>query len=217
MPLCTGEGSEVVRGGGKGVREGGCEGEKQRKEKTPVGEEEEEEEEEGEEGERARSPSDNVSSLCISINLYWCQYRYSDIMFSKVPTIHISLFSSKHPYNIVLSTCCQLNAFLTINSFFSLQQILQMTIVKNLDTGDSFPLSVVDEKIPLRNPLNQHLYRRTAAAMYVTTRTDVRGTRILSREKTLAKPSMRISGTVHKNLQPCFSTKLAKVYFCLLW
>ena len=44
-----------------------------------------------------------------------------------------------------------------------LQQILQMTIVKNLDTGDSFPLSVVDEKIPLGNPLNQHLYRRTAA------------------------------------------------------
>ena len=87
----VGEGSEVVRGGGEGVREGGCEGEKQHKEKTPVGEEEEEEEEEGE---RARSPSDNVSSLSeCSINVYWCPYRYLILCSVKWLLFTLSPFS----------------------------------------------------------------------------------------------------------------------------
>jgi hypothetical protein len=54
--------------------------------------------------------------------------------------------------------------FLTPLFFFTLQAILESTMIKNLDTGEVMPLSAAEERIPRGHgwsPLSEHLLRRT--------------------------------------------------------
>lgn len=143
-----GQSSDVVR---EVESEKTAGGEWEQKETTPVARETEggEEDDGGRKtGKVAPSPSDNVSTTTSRWSLSPCY-------------LHTQPVKGRGYVSVTIGTI--ICALLHGNYICPLQQILQMTIVKNLDTGDSFPLSVVDEKIPLGSPLNLHLYRRTAA------------------------------------------------------